>query len=106
MRKWLTAVVLALLAMFGLKVMLEFHRMSIVRREFRSIKPGQTKEQVIAKLGWPNRHAGPCGYIQPSRGGCVLEFVYSNPYDISEIYDIVTFASDGRVIEAHEWGSP
>jgi hypothetical protein len=95
--------VLATLARMGYA----FARYAMVERRFISIQAGDTLDSVKDKLGRPNYYQGKCGVIHIPARNCAEEFVYSHPLaPIIPEYHIVSFSSDGRVIEAEDWNSP
>lgn len=96
-------VVLALVA----RMAVVFARYSKVEKQFVSVQIGEPRASVIAKVGRPNYHEGRCGVIHFPDKACAVEYVYSHPFAplIPEYY-VVSFSSDGRVIEADKWDSP
>lgn len=91
----------------GGRLALAFSRYSKVERQFESVHVGDSRLDVVAKIGKPNYYAGKCGTIHAPDKGCALEYVYSHPFaPIVPKYHIVAFSSDERVIEASEWDSP
>jgi hypothetical protein len=102
----LIAIVIALVVVAA-RLELAFARYSRVERRFESVRVGDSKNDVIAKIGKPNYHAGKCGLIHAPDKACALEYVYSHPFaPIVPKYHIVAFSPDDRVIEASEWDSP
>ena len=84
-----------------------FARFSRVQHQFASVHAGDSRASVLDRMGKPNYYSGACGVIQPSRNQCALEYVYSHPFaPLDPQYYIVTFSSNGRVIEANPWSSP
>jgi len=95
------------LLILTLRTVVAFAQFSKVERGFVSFQNGQSRSSIITKMGRPNYCSGKCGVIHYPGKSCSLEYVYSHPFaPIIPEYDIISFSSDDRVIEADKWDSP
>ena len=98
-----TGVLLAL----AVRTIYAFARFSKVEQHFASVHYGDTLASVVRGMGKPNYHLGRCGVIHVPDKRCAVEYVYSHPLaPLVPEYYIVSFSSDGSVIEADRWDSP
>jgi hypothetical protein len=105
-RRFLVLVVLILITL-TVKTLVAFRRFSNVKREFPTIQNGGSRASVIARIGKPNYYEGRCGVIHFPDKNCAHEYVYSHPFaPLIPQYYIVSFSSDGHIIEANRWDSP
>jgi hypothetical protein len=89
------------------KVFVSFRQFSRVQREFQLIMQGESRASVRARFGMPNYYAGECGRVGAADKACKTEFIYSHPFaPILPEYYVVSFSSDGRVIDTEHWVSP
>ena len=96
-----------LLLVAGLRIAISFVRFSKVERKFASIQVGQSRQEIISRLGKPHYYSGRCGVIADPLKTCTLEYVYGHPFaPLIPDYYIVSFSSDERVIQADRYSSP
>ena len=104
-RTFLVISVAIVLVIVG-KAVLAFARFGRVEREFSALRPGESREAVVARLGRPNYYEGKCGTVSAPYKDCSHEYVYSHPFApwIPQYY-VVDFADDS-VIQTSILSSP
>lgn len=75
------------------------YRFRIAKKNFGSVRIGDTRDAVISRLGKPNNHDGECYADFGPPKECASELIYSDPSDLlmGNLY-IVDFSRQGRVI--------
>lgn len=103
----ISAVLLVGLILAAVRLSVAFAHYWKVEREFASVQMGQSRNEVLVKLGKANYHKGSCGEIGSSDKTCATEYVYSHPFApwLPDYY-VVEFSVEDKVIQAEHLTSP
>lgn len=82
-------------------------RTKSLQRSFVAIRPGDTRQVVVQRMGSPWKDEG-CGkFLGQQTADCVEELVYAHPYAPAlPEYWLIQFGADRRVIEKYHTTSP
>jgi hypothetical protein len=106
-RRGIRIAMLGLLVLAGARLRYAFYRFYVVESKFDSVHVGQTKQDVLQRLGRPTDHSGDCLVDLRIAKDCASELVYSYPFaPLVPEYYVVDFSGDGRVAGVEHLISP